>query len=156
MINTIKRYRRRMIVIVCFILIIGICLSRMQKYEQQSAVDNLFIKAACNLDKYEMEMLLKSGADVDIPLFNDYEDTTALIIAAYSGRPDIVRLLLKYGANIHAGDGQIFAWVHTNDSLGNPEVIRLLKEAGAKESQTFQQFEVNPRMQKLMTIQQPK
>lgn len=46
------------------------------------------------------ELLLQRGADPN--LTEDYDGWTALHYAAFKNRPRIIRLLLKYGANLHA------------------------------------------------------
>ena len=50
-----------------------------------------------------IEELIKAGADVNYAAPGP-GGFTALMITVGQGRPDILRLLIKYGADVHAGD----------------------------------------------------
>jgi ankyrin repeat protein len=84
-------------------------------------------------------LLLDAGADVNI---TNHFGKTALMTAAHLNRPDVVELLLKRGANVHARTSEKFecgtviergertALMYAAENAG-PEVIRWLVNAGA-------------------------
>jgi tetratricopeptide (TPR) repeat protein len=94
-----------------------------------------------------VKLLIDKGADVNAKRSSDGE--TALMWSAQMAEVDVVRLLLKNGADVHAKDsGGRTALRRLVEDGGNgfwndnrkaqferdkPEVVRLLKEAGAKE-----------------------
>lgn len=75
--------------------------------------------------------LVHRGADVNA---QDRDGWTALMEAAAKARPDIVRILLNYQANPAIEDKN--GWTALRmASRYHPDVIRLLKDAGANRSQ---------------------
>jgi ankyrin repeat protein len=77
-------------------------------------------------------LLIEAGADVN---YRDVEGYTPLIFAAGNSlssmpSPKVVKLLIEAGAdvNIETEDGKTALWV-----AGTPEIIKILKAAGAKE-----------------------
>ena len=76
-----------------------------------------------------VQVLLAAGADVNI---KDDEGCTALIEASRYGYTDVVRELLaaKTDVNIKSNDG---VTALTESSKGYDDIVKLLKEAGAKE-----------------------
>ena len=90
--------------------------------------------AAHNGNAVNVKALAESGADVNVIMSgSNIEGYTALLYAAFDPHPDMVKILLEHGANVHvrAFDG------HTALSqalaLKRTETIRLLKRAGATE-----------------------
>lgn len=73
------------------------------------------------------QALIDAGADVKVRI---YDGITPLMIASF-GDPKIVWMLIDAGAEVNAKD------VHGKTALKraahNPEVIKILTEAGAKE-----------------------
>ena len=53
------------------------------------------------------------------------DDDYALRSASGNGHPEVVRLLLEHGADVHAGDDYALRLASRN---GHPEVVRLLEE----------------------------
>ena len=68
-----------------------------------------------------VQFLLRNGADANIP---DKKGLTPLHMAVFSNDNDIVKLLLKGGADIHAADLAI--------AERNPEALKLLQQATAR------------------------
>ena len=90
--------------------------------------------AAHNGNAVNVKALAESGADVNVIMSgSNIEGYAALLYAAFDPHPDMVKILLEHGANVHvrAFDG------HTALSqalaLKRTETIRLLKRAGATE-----------------------
>ena len=74
------------------------------------------------------EMLLKAGARADI---RDKDRFNALDIAVWSGRAEVVRLLLAHrqpDVNVRVGG---FCLLHWAASSGDTEIVRMLLQAGA-------------------------
>jgi Ankyrin repeats (3 copies)/Ankyrin repeat len=80
--------------------------------------------------------LLASKADIDLPRERGLiRGTTPLIAAASAGKAEVVKVLLEKGANVNAKmevSGNLTALYLAREGK-YPEVVRLLKEAGAKE-----------------------
>ena len=77
-----------------------------------------------------IERLFKAGADANAPLSSSGD--TALMMAARTGKPDAVKVLLDNGAKIDAketwGDTTALMWAV---SEGNHAVVRMLIDKGA-------------------------
>jgi ankyrin repeat protein len=78
--------------------------------------------------------LILAGADVNA---RDEEGSTPLIVAAQRLDPELVRLLLQSGADVHARhyDRNALEWalqLHWEENY--EEVVKILREAGAKEN----------------------
>ena len=74
------------------------------------------------------ELLLKAGARADI---RDKDRFNALDIAVWSGRAEVVRLLLAHrqpDVNVRVGG---FCLLHWAASSGDTEIVRMLLQAGA-------------------------
>lgn len=76
----------------------------------------------------QLEALLMKGADVH------YDNNHALRSAAYFGRYDAVKILLKYGAHVWANDNEALTSC-IKKAVGNPQrffaIVTLLLEHGA-------------------------
>jgi ankyrin repeat protein len=86
------------------------------------------MEAARNRKVDAAKALLAAGPDVDAV---DWEGYTALMFAAISGQLDLVLALLAHGADVNVknkvgGSALMMA-------SGYPDVINILKEAGAME-----------------------
>jgi uncharacterized protein len=76
--------------------------------------------------------ILKRGADVNL---SDQIGWTPLMEAASKGRMEVVRTLLAYGADVNART--IESWTALQITpQGNPEIVRLLREAVARQMTT--------------------
>jgi ankyrin repeat protein len=74
-----------------------------------------------------IKVLVEAGADVKVRI---YDGITPLMIASF-GDPKIVRMLVEAGAVVKAKD--VHGKTALNRAEHNPEVIKILTEAGAKE-----------------------
>ena len=70
-------------------------------------------------------LLLEMGVDKE-------DKDTALLVAADNGHEDIVRLLVKYGANVNAVDSDQEPVIMIACRSGHSSVLRILLESGAK------------------------
>lgn len=92
-------------------------------------------RAARSGNAGEVKRLLKDGADPDAA---DAHGLTALHQAAYWGETEIVEMLIKAGADVNAENkGKGWTPLHSAAVSGGQrsrkEIIRLLKDAGAKD-----------------------
>ena len=80
----------------------------------------------------EIEDLILQGADVDVQV---NKDKTALMIASYWGREDVVRILLGAGAdvNIKGDDGWTALMIAVES--GHKEIVEMLLDRGADVNQ---------------------
>ena len=80
----------------------------------------------------EIEDLIQQGADVDVQV---NKDKTALMIASYFGREDVVRILLGAGAdvNIKGDDGWTALMIAVES--GHKEIVEMLLDRGADVNQ---------------------
>lgn len=65
------------------------------------------------------------------PLPSSLRTATPLIIAAYSGRTELARLLIEYGASPHTTDNKHQTALHFAAARDQPEVVGLLLDYGA-------------------------
>eukprot|EP00250_Pteridium_aquilinum_P035839 c9990_g1_i1 orf=649-1539(+) len=76
-----------------------------------------------------IKALINDGADVNIA---DFDDRTALHVAACEGHARVVNLLVKNGANVNARDRWGSTPLSDAKHYGNKEVCEILEKAGAK------------------------
>jgi len=98
--------------------------------------------AATNGNAAMIELLLKAGADVNVPNGNG---TTPLMFAAASGKTDAIRILVDHGANVNARDsnhGQTALMFAA--ALNRGAAIRLLASRGADVKLMSEVAEVKP------------
>ncbi|MBO8450903.1 MAG: ankyrin repeat domain-containing protein [Spirochaetes bacterium] len=62
----------------------------------------------------------------------DPDGGTALMIAAYDGHADVVRLLLDAGADVNAEDQNGSTALMLAAEEGHEDIVRILTEAGAQ------------------------
>lgn len=92
--------------------------------------------AALNGDRsYDcIELLLRSGADPNLPMSRDGTKSTPLHAAAVAGHANIIPLLVSYGADLEAnGDGTPLSCAA---EYGHAACVEALLRAGAKPSST--------------------
>ncbi|KAI5078236.1 hypothetical protein GOP47_0005907 [Adiantum capillus-veneris] len=80
-------------------------------------------------DEEGIKALISEGADVDIA---DFDDRTALHVAACEGHARVVNLLVKKGANANARDRWGSTPLSDAKHYGNKEVCEILEKAGAR------------------------
>lgn len=85
----------------------------------------------------DIKHLLDVGASPN-PWPADVEGTP-LMVAAYKGHADVVRLLLQRGADVNKArefdyqqNGQVFYSTPLDVAQGRPEIVAILKQAGAR------------------------
>jgi len=81
-------------------------------------------------DTAKVKELIKKGANVN-NTYNFGKPTTALVQAAGGGHMEIVRALLKAGANVHHRDKYGGTALHAAANYGHVAIAKLLLEAGA-------------------------
>ncbi|VTT56609.1 unnamed protein product [Fusarium fujikuroi] len=88
------------------------------------------LQAACyNRHESVTRMLLEAGADPNIWGYGDYlkiKSGSALYIASIKGCPDIVQLLVDYGADVNALGGLDGSALQVAAMLGHEEVVEVL------------------------------
>jgi hypothetical protein len=84
------------------------------------------IRAAERGDNFAVESLLNSNADINV---TSPTGGTALMYAAYRGHVDVVKTLLRHGADVQP-PGKEFTLMQ-NAVVGGIELVRLLLDAGA-------------------------
>ena len=98
--------------------------------------DTAIMKACRNCNgKDVVAFLLENGANINDKEYRDLIDQTPLIIAAFNGCTDIVRMLLDAGADIgHRNDQGENALISASQE-GNIDVVKVLLYAGADKNQ---------------------
>ncbi len=74
--------------------------------------------------------LIKAGANVDLRQYRN--DDTPLMEAALRGHTEIVRMLIQAGADVNICRDNRYTALYQAQSNGNPEIIKLLRNSGAK------------------------
>jgi len=99
--------------------------------------DTAIMKACRNCNgKDVVAFLLDNGANINDKEYRDLIDQTPLIIAAFNGCTDIVRMLLDAGADIgHRNDQGENALISASQE-GNIDVVKVLLDAGADKNQS--------------------
>jgi ankyrin repeat protein len=91
-----------------------------------------FSPLMCSIENIEvMKLLLEKGADVNL---KNKMNMTALTMAVISNKQDAVKLLLENKADIHLKNYRgVTVLDVAKKTKNNPEMIKLLKDYGAKE-----------------------
>ena len=98
--------------------------------------DTAIMKACRNCNgKDVVAFLLENGANINDEEYRDLIDQTPLIIAAFHGCTDIIRMLIDAGADIghrnHQGENALI----TASQEGNIDSVKVLLDAGADKNQ---------------------
>ncbi len=115
----------------------------------------LIVNASLGYTK-DVEELLDAGARIDAHLTDvnpNREHDTALIGAARAGKADVVRLLIKREANVHASNGRGLTALMEAESAGYKEIVDFLLASGARDSKS--QKELNNRLLEACTQGNP-
>jgi ankyrin repeat protein len=99
--------------------------------------DTAIMKACrnCNADDVVL-FLLENGANIKDKEYMDLINQTPLIIAAFNGCTDIVRMLIDAGADIHHRNDQGENALISAAQEGNIDVVKVLLHACADVNQT--------------------
>ena len=96
-------------------------------------------RAASADDRIGLELLLKSGANVDGKGYEKYPECVAgteysspLMVATFTKNTEIVKILLKYGANPSIREGEGITPIEIARKKGFKEIVKLLIKHGAK------------------------
>lgn len=99
------------------------------KVKQGNFEMSMLINAVQKQDVKIVKLLLEHKAEVD---FKDWFKTTALMYAANTGSKPIVELLIAYGANPKAKDGQGNSVLSAAKESKNQDVIKLIESLQKK------------------------
>lgn len=102
------------------------------KFTRGGPVDGwpMLMIAASQGDKPMVELLLRSGADVND---KNYSSEVALHYAALHGHKEIVQLLIDHKADVNVKNDADATPLAAATSAGKPDIVALLKQHGAKE-----------------------
>jgi hypothetical protein len=105
--------------------------------EKDREKDTAIMKACrdCNAVNV-VAFLLENGANINDREYHDLIDQTPLIIAAFNGCTDIVRMLLDAGANIEHKNDQGENALISAVQEGHIDTVKLLLDAGADVNQS--------------------
>ena len=83
-------------------------------------------------DAKAVTRLLANGADVNTKgRYDDHDGLTALFLAATLGYKEIVKILLRHGADVNAKTNKGLTALNSASNNGHKEVVNLLLENGA-------------------------
>ena len=104
--------------------------------EKDREQDTAIMKACRNCNATNVvSFLLQNGANINDKPYRDLIDQTPLIIAAFNGCTDIVRMLIDAGADIHHRNDQGENALISAAQEGNIDVVKILLDAGANVNQ---------------------
>ena len=105
--------------------------------EKDREKDTAIMKACRDCNNINVVVfLLENGANINDKEYRDTIDQTSLIIAAFNGCRDIVKMLLDAGANIEHKNDQGENALISAAQEGNIDTVKLLLDAGADVNQT--------------------
>jgi ankyrin repeat protein len=100
--------------------------------EKDREQDTAIMKACRNCNSTDVvSFLLQNGANINDKPYRDLIDQTPLIIAAFNGCTDIVRMLIDAGADIHHRNDQGENALISATQEGNIDVVKVLFDAGS-------------------------
>ena len=95
-----------------------------------------WMMAACEAGNADRVELVLQQRGVEVASRADSDGWTPLLIAVFYGRPEVVRVLLRYRAPVNQGwrqpDGTIGSPLNYAIQEGHTEVVVLLLDSGAK------------------------
>lgn len=94
-----------------------------------SHASDTLAEAARTADVEASKLLLKSGADVNLP---EPDGTTPLLWAVYHSSPDLVKVLLDAGADANLANDLDITPLLQASRFGNAELVSLLLASGAR------------------------
>ena len=100
--------------------------------EKDREQDTAIMKACRNCNSTDVvSFLLQNGANINDKPYRDLIDQTPIIIAAFNGCTDIVRMLIDAGADIHHRNDQGENALISATQEGNIDVVKVLFDAGS-------------------------
>ena len=108
------------------------CIKKFKDETESSYHPNLLVLYAASGDLHLVDLLLCAGADPNV-INNVFPCNTPLSAAARNGHPIVIKKLLSKGADVNYQnkDGKTALDFAIENSV-KPNIIKLLKEAGAK------------------------
>jgi ankyrin repeat protein len=104
--------------------------------EKDREDDTAIMKACRNCNTIDVvSFLIENGANINDKPYRDSIDQTPIIIAAFNGCTDIVRMLIDAGADIHHRNDQGENALISATQEGNIDVVKVLFDAGANINQ---------------------
>ena len=105
--------------------------------EKDREKDTAIMKACRDCNNINVVVfLLENGANINDKKYRDLIDQTPLIIAAFNGCRDIVKMLLDAGANIEHKNDQGENALISAVQEGHIDTVKLLLDAGADVNQS--------------------
>lgn len=92
--------------------------------------DPILFRAIESLDRSNVVLLLDAGARATT--WNKSKEANPLFVAINRRQPDVIELLLEYGARLETGDRRRNSALNHAAARGYPEIVELLVDHGAK------------------------
>src|SRR5215467_4079287 len=103
-----------------------------ERAEIKSPIPHLW-QIAAGGEVHQLEDILNRGADVNA---SNPSGLTPLMVAAYHGRPEMVRALVEHGADVNAANDEGLTAAMLADDAGYDEIVRVLVGRAVKRKRT--------------------
>jgi ankyrin repeat protein len=111
-------------------LVILLLMSTSMLFAQQSTNDSMY-DAVVKGDTIAMKDFINRGVDVNLIIKQGFVEANLIITAVYNKNADVVKLLLRHGADVDLDDGLGATALMYAVSNANVELVKILLEAGA-------------------------
>ncbi|SEW40079.1 hypothetical protein SAMN05428988_5218 [Chitinophaga sp. YR573] len=111
-------------------LVILLLMSTSMLFAQQSMNDSMY-DAVVKGDTIAMKDFINRGVDVNLIIKQGFVEANLIITAVYNKNADVVKLLLRHGADVDLDDGFGATALMYAVSNANVELVKILLDAGA-------------------------
>ncbi|SFE90816.1 Ankyrin repeat-containing protein [Chitinophaga sp. CF118] len=111
-------------------LVILLLTSTSVLFAQQNMNDSMY-EATSNADTIAMKNFITRGVDVNLLIKQGFVEANLIITAVYTKNPEVVKLLLRNGADVDLDDGFGATALMYAVSNSNVEIVKILLEHGA-------------------------